>query len=173
MIKTKDNINIKNLDYVYYINNMLMICKIDLKLEKEKSINNKYHALENVYINNKPYQLGSCTMYLFQYLNNTLEKETDFNGFVGDIKPTIEFAKAAASCFYSSIENLEKERKPLIDKYFKNHVKVKDLLEYLSKFNKEHLVHFYNDDPEYGSYYKNIEIENISNEIVISNNPSE
>ena len=173
MIKTKDNLNISELGIIYYIDEYKYeIIKIDLNLEKRKSIYDEFHEIGKY--ESYDTSIRCCTKFLLQYLNNTLEKHNNLNKqrHVYNIgtKSTTEFIKIAASYFYGNLENVENQKKYLINKFFKEHVKVKDLINYLSKFNKEDLIHFYNSDPEYGSYFKNINIQDISKEIIISSN---
>ena len=173
IVKTKDGINIKKLDFIYYIDMQTYeIIKIDLNLEKSKSINYKFHEIGK-YLS-YPTTIRACTKYLLQFLNNTLKKHNNLNVerhicYFGT-KSVNEIIEYASSFFYGDLKNVEKEKISMTNKYFEEHVKVKDLLDYLNKFKKEELVHFYNEDLEYGNSFKNILIKNISQEIVISKN---
>ena len=69
IVKTKDGINIKKLDFIYYIDMQTYeIIKIDLNLEKSKSINYKFHEIGK-YLS-YPTTIRACTKYLLQFLNN-------------------------------------------------------------------------------------------------------
>jgi len=173
IVKTKDGINIKELDFIYYIDaGTYEIIKIDLNLEKSKSINYEFHEIGK-YVSYST-TVRECTKYLLQFLNNTLKKHNNLNAerhicCLGT-KPVNKIIKHGASFFYGDLENIEKEKTRMINEYFEKHVKVKDLLDYLNKFEKEDLIHFCNEDSEYGDSFKNILIKDISQEIVISKN---
>lgn len=173
IIKTKDGINIKELDFIYYIDiQTYEIIKIDLNLEKSKSINYEFHEIGK-YLSYSTI-VRECTKYLLQFLNNTLKKHNNLNVeryicYFGT-KSVNEIIKHASSFFYGDLKNVEKEKISMTNKYFEEHVKVKDLLDYLNKFEKEDLIHFCNEDSEYGNSFKTILIKNISQEIVISKN---
>lgn len=173
IVKTKDDIDIKELDFIYYINMQTYeIIKIDLNLEKNKSINYEFHEIGK-YLSYST-TIRECTKYLLQFLNNTLKKYNNLNTerhiCCFGTKPVNKIIEHGASFFYGDLKNIEKERTHMINEYFEKHVKVKDLLDYLNKFEKQDLVHFCNEDPEYGNSFKNILIKNISQEIVISKN---